>query len=250
VGGILILPATPEVIAGFIAEAEAAPEELSTIANIMPAPPMPFLPAEQHGRLVIMAMLVHTGQTEPGGRAITPFRKLAKPLADLVGPMPYPEIYPPDEEGYHPTALTHTMFLDTIDRAAAQTILDYLQASDATMRVAQLRVLGGAMARVPVEATAFAHRHSRIMANLATFYDGPADRAVRQAWVSDFAAALSQGDAGAYVNFLGDDGQARLRQAYPGRTWDRLAAVKARYDPTNLFRLNQNIPPATHKPQQ
>src|SRR5687767_597104 len=70
VGGILILPATPEVIAGFIAEAEAAPEELSTIANIMPAPPMPFLPADQHGRLVVMAMLVHAGQTEAGERAI------------------------------------------------------------------------------------------------------------------------------------------------------------------------------------
>jgi FAD/FMN-containing dehydrogenase len=88
------------------------------------------------------------------------------------------------------------------------------------------------------------------MANLATFYDGPADRAVRQAWVSDFAAALGQEDTGAYVNFLGDDGQARLRQAYPGPTWDRLAAVKARYDPTNLFRLNQNIPPATQTPGQ
>jgi FAD/FMN-containing dehydrogenase len=248
VGGILILPATPEVIAGFIAEAEAAPEELSTIANIMPAPPMPFLPAEQHGRLVVMAMLVHAGQTEAGERAITPFRKLAKPLADLVRPMPYPEIYPPDEDSYHPTAVTHTMFVDLIDRAAAETIVDHLQASDAPMRVAQLRVLGGAMARVPVAATAFAHRHSRIMANLATFYDGPADRAVRQAWVSDFAAALGQEDTGAYVNFLGDDGQARLRQAYPGPTWDRLAAVKARYDPTNLFRLNQNIPPATQRP--
>jgi FAD/FMN-containing dehydrogenase len=216
----------------------------------MPAPPMPFLPAEQHGRLVVMAMLVHAGQTETGERAIIPFRKLAKPLADLVRPMPYPEIYPPDEESYHPTAVTHTMFVDAIDRDAAETIVDHLQASDAPMRVAQLRVLGGAMARVPVAATAFAHRHSRIMANLATFYDGPADRAMRQAWVSDFAAALRQEDTGAYVNFLGDDGQARLRQAYPGPTWDRLAAVKARYDPTNLFRLNQNIPPATQTPGQ
>jgi hypothetical protein len=142
------------------------------------------------------------------------------------------------------------MFVDAIDRDTAETILDQLQASDAPMRVAQLRVLGGAMARVPMEATAFAHRHSRIMANLATFYDGPADRAVREAWVSDFAAALGQEDTGAYVNFLGDDGQARLRQAYPGPTWDHLAAVKARYDPANLFRLNQNIPPATQRSRQ
>jgi Berberine and berberine like len=116
------------------------------------------------------------------------------------------------------------------------------------MRVAQLRVLGGAMARVPVEATAFAHRRSRIMANLAAFYDGPADQAVRQAWVADFAAAVQQGDTGAYVGFLGDEGEARVRQAYPGSTWDRLAAVKARYDPTNLFRLNENVPPAADGP--
>jgi len=105
-------------------------------------------------------------------------------------------------------------------------------------------VLGGAMARVPAEATAFAHRASRIMVNLAAFYDGPEDRAVREAWVSDFEAALRQGDSGAYVNFLGDEGEARVRAAYPGSTWDRLRAIKARYDPTNLFRLNQNIPPA------
>jgi FAD/FMN-containing dehydrogenase len=106
------------------------------------------------------------------------------------------------------------------------------------------------MARVPADATAFAHRASRIMVNLAAFYQGPADRAVRQAWVTDFAAALRQGDAGAYVNFLGDEGQARVRQAYPEPTWDRLVAIKRRYDPTNLFRLNQNIPPATKPPGQ
>jgi hypothetical protein len=95
VGGMLILPATPEVIAGFITEAQAAPEELSAIANVMPAPPMPFLPAELHGKLIVMAMLVYAGDPEAGERAVAPFRKLATPLADLVRPMPYPEIYPP-----------------------------------------------------------------------------------------------------------------------------------------------------------
>jgi hypothetical protein len=101
------------------------------------------------------------------------------------------------------------------------------------------------MARVPVEATAFAHRKSRIMANVAAFYDGPQDKPLREAWVADFAAALNQGNSGAYVNFLGDEGEARVRAAYPGTTWERLTAIKARYDPTNLFRLNQNIPPAS-----
>jgi FAD/FMN-containing dehydrogenase len=245
VGGILILPATSDVIASFIAEAEAAPEELSTIANVMPSPPMPFVPEAYHGKLVVMAMMAYAGDdVEAGQQAVAPFRALAKPIADMVRPMTYPEMFPPEEGDYHPTAVAHTMFVDTVDRDVAETIMEYLQASDAAVRVAQLRVLGGAMARVPVEATAFAHRRSRIMVNVAAFYNGPEDRAKREAWVADFAAALQQRDSGAYVNFLGDEGEEQVRAAYPGATWDRLREVKARYDPTNLFRLNQNISPA------
>jgi FAD/FMN-containing dehydrogenase len=244
VGGMLVLPATAEAIAGFIAAAEAAPEELSTIANVMPAPPMPFLPEEVHGQLVILAILAYAGDESAGERAVAPFRALATPLADLVKPMPYPEIYPPDDDSYHPLAVARTMFVDAIDLGVAETIMDFLRASDATMRVAQLRVLGGAMARVPADSTAFAHRASRIMVNVAAFYEGPDDRIAKEAWVADFVSALRQGDSGAYVNFLGDEGEARVHDAYPGSTWDRLAAVKARYDPTNLFHLNQNVPPA------
>jgi FAD/FMN-containing dehydrogenase len=158
--------------------------------------------------------------------------------------MQYPEMFMPVEEDYHPTAVGHTMFIETFNRAEAQTIIDHLQASNAPVRVAQLRVLGGAVARVSAEATAYPHRKRRIMVNLAAFYDGPEDQAARQAWVTDFAAALRQGDSAAYVNFIGDEGEARVRDAYPGETWERLAAIKARYDPTNLFRLNHNIPPA------
>jgi FAD/FMN-containing dehydrogenase len=241
-GGMLILPASADVIASFIAEAESAPEELSTIANIMPAPPMPFLPPEHHGRLVVMAFLAYAGGGEAGERAVAPFRALAEPIVDMVRPMRYPEIYPPDDTSYHPTAVGRTMFVDEVRRGHAQTIVDHLQASDASLRVAQLRVLGGAMARVPAEATAFAHRTSRILVNLAAFYDGPEDQPRRARWVAEFAAALRQNDAGAYVNFLGDEGEARIRQAYPGSTWERLVEIKARYDPENLFRLNQNIP--------
>jgi hypothetical protein len=248
VGGLLVLPATPEAIAGFVAEAEAAPEELSTIANILPAPPLPFLPPEQHGRLVIMATLAYAGDPEAGERAVAPFRALAPPITDLVKPMPYPQIYPPEEGDYHPTAVSHTMFVDAIDREATEAIVEHLQASTAPMRVAQLRVLGGAMARVPAEATAFAHRASRHMVNVAAVYQRPEQAPEHQAWVDRFAAALQDGDARAYVNFLGDEGQARIRQAYPGSTWERLAAIKGRYDPTNLFRRNQNIPPTTADP--
>lgn len=244
VGGMLLLPASPEVIASFMAEAEAAPEELSTIANIMPAPPMPFVPPEVHGRLVVMAMLAYTGAVEAGERAIAPFRALARPIADLVRPMSYPEMFPPEDDSYHPMAVAHTMFVNQIDRHAAESIIDHLQASDAPVRVAQLRALGGAVARIPAEETAYFHRPARIMANLAAFYTGPEDRLRREAWLADFSTALDQETPGAYVNFMGEEGEARIRVAYPGATWERLAAVKARYDPTNLFHLNQNIPPA------
>jgi FAD/FMN-containing dehydrogenase len=240
---MLILPATPEVIIGFIAEAEAAPDELSTIANVMTAPPMPFLPKELHGKPVVMAMLVHAGEAGAGERALAPFRALATPLADMLRPMQYPEIYPPEEGGYHPVAAGRNMFVDRIDRAAAETILDHLKSSTGTMAVAQLRVLGGAMSRVPSAATSFAHRSSRIMVNLAAMYNRPEEKEVHEAWVAEFQSALRQEDGGAYVNFLTTEGEASIRAAYPGETYNRLAAIKTRYDPGNLFRLNQNIAP-------
>jgi FAD/FMN-containing dehydrogenase len=243
VGGMLLLPATPETIAGFIAANEGAPEGLSAIANVMPAPPMPFLPEEHHGKLAIMAIMAYAGDEAAARPVLAPFRELAEPLADMVQPSPYPEIYPPEDESYRPKAAAKTMFIDHVDLDTAKTIVEHLNASDAEMRVAQLRVLGGAMARVPADATAFAHRSSRIMVNIAAFWEGD-DRPRREAWVDGFMKALDQGDHGAYVNFLADE-PARIRDAYPGSTFDRLAQIKARYDPTNLFHHNHNIPPAS-----
>ena len=242
-GGMLVLPATSETVAGYIAAAEAAPEELSTIANVMTAPPMPFLPEEWHGRVVILGMIGFAGDPEAGERAVAPFRALAEPLADMVAASPYAAMFPPEDPDYHPTAVAVNMHIDHVDRDTAATIVDHLERSDASLRAAQLRVLGGAMARVPADATAYAHRSSRIMVNLAAFYEGEGDRAAKEAWVKDFAAAIDQGDAAVYSNFLGDEGPERVRDAYPGSTWDRLVEVKRRYDPANLFRLNQNVTP-------
>src|SRR6185312_11883757 len=165
-GGMLILPATPEIIASFVAEADAAPEELSAIAKVMKAPPMPWVPEAAHGKLVIMAMLVYAGDIEAGERAIARFRSLAKPVADIVKPMRYPDIYPPDQ-GMHPVASVRTMFVNNIDSGVAQTIVDYVHAATAQIAAAEIRVLGGAMARVSTDATAFAHRRKRIMMNVA-----------------------------------------------------------------------------------
>jgi FAD/FMN-containing dehydrogenase len=245
VGGLLFLPATPETITAFVAEAQAAPDELTTIANVMPAPPMPFLPEEFHGSLVIFAMLTCVGDVEAGERAIAPFRSIAPPIADMVRPMTYPEMYMPEEDGSHPIGVVRSLFVDSLGLAEAGTIVEQLEASTAMMRVAQIRVLGGAVSGVANDATAYAHRDRPIMVNTAALYEQAEDEAVHQAWVRGFASALAGGDLRAYVNFLVDEGPERVRQAYPAATWERLRSIKARYDPTNLFRHNQNIPPAS-----
>jgi hypothetical protein len=185
--------------------------------------------------------MAFAGDDAAAQRALAPFRSIATPLADLVKPGSYLTMFPPEDPNMHPTAASRTMFVDAIDAAAARTILEHLAASDAPMRAAQLRVLGGAMARVPAEATAFAHRSKPILVNVAAFYQDAATRESRRAWVAAFAEALQAGNDAAYVGFLGDDGAARIRAAYPGATWERLARVKATYDPENLFRVNQNV---------
>jgi FAD/FMN-containing dehydrogenase len=136
------------------------------------------------------------------------------------------------------------MFATEVTPETAAAVVQLIASSDAPMRVAQIRVLGGQSARVAADATAYAHRSQPLMVNVASFYVGDDDKARRQAWVDELSAALHDGDDAAYVNFVGDEGDARVRAAYPGTTWDRLRAVKAQYDPTNLFRRNQNIPPA------
>ena len=137
------------------------------------------------------------------------------------------------------------MFADDVGVRQAETILERVGESSATLAACEIRVLGGAMARVGTDATAFAHRHSRIMVNVAARYDpSTSERSEHAAWVGRLSAELDDGAPGAYAGFLADEGEERVRAAYPGATWERLAAVKATYDPDNVFRLNQNIPPA------
>jgi FAD/FMN-containing dehydrogenase len=242
VGGMLLLPGSAEVIEALVATAEAAPEELSLIANVMVAPPMPFLPPAAHGQLVVMTLLCYAGDAEAGERALAPFRALADPIADMVQPMPYAGLFEPADDMEVAEESARSLFMDGVDSRAATAIVEQLRATTAPMAVAQLRVLGGAMDRVPAEATAFAHRDRRVMAGVGCVYQDAGERPTHEAWADGFAAAL-RGGPGVYVNFLSNEGPDRVREAYPGRTWDRLVEVKRRYDPGNLFRLNQNIPP-------
>jgi FAD/FMN-containing dehydrogenase len=113
------------------------------------------------------------------------------------------------------------------------------------MAMTQIRILGGAMARVPSGATAFAHRDAAVMVTMLTMFEDPAEAPIHEAWTEAYYQALRPRATGVYSNFLEAEGEARIREAYPEATYRRLAEVKRRYDPTNLFRLNQNIRPAT-----
>jgi FAD/FMN-containing dehydrogenase len=244
VGGMLILPASTDVLTGLVAAAEAAPEELSIIANVMKAPPMPFVPSEHHGKPIIVAPMVYAGDAEAAEHALTPIRALATPLADMVRPMRYPEIYEAPEGAGPAGAAGTNVFVDDFAADAAEAILEHLGTSTAPMPAAQLRVLGGAVARVPGDATAFGHRSAKMMINVAAMYATPEEAPEHEDWARRLVAALADEDAGAYVGFLGDDGEQGVRRAYPAAILERLREVKRRYDPNNLFRLNANVPPA------
>lgn len=241
-GGLLALPATPEVVAGFVAEAGAAPEELSTIANVMVAPPLPFLPPHLVGQTALVALIAYAGDPEAGMRATDRFRALAEPLADMVAPVRYRELFEGEEADFHPLAVGENLFVDGIGTTHAGAILDGLETSTAMLRAVQLRVLGGAMARVAPDATAFAHRDRSIMANVAAMYLEPEERDEHADWARRLAASLRSGDDAAYIGFL-DDRPENPRRAYPTATWARLQDVKRRYDPENLLHRNQNVPP-------
>ena len=161
---------------------------------------MPFLPAEVRGRLVIMGLLAYAGPVAEAEAALRPFREIATPIADLVRPMPYAEMFPPEDPNFHPTTVIRNLFVNRISAEDGETIVERLTNSKAPMRVAQIRVLGGAAARVPNDATAYAHRNSAIMVNVAAFYTSPEDRLVQDRWVEALRRGASAG------------GQGRLRQ--------------------------------------
>ncbi len=244
-GGILFMPPTREVLQSLVPIAASAPEELTTIAFIMPAPPAPFVPAEYHGQPTVAIMFVYAGDPADGQAALEPFRAVAAPMAELVMPMPYAGIYEftkaAEERGH---ASHRSLFLDTLDDAAVDEIVARTTATDGPPVMTQIRVLGGAVARVPSSATAFAHREAPVMVALIAPYDDPAQAPVVEARLQTYYEALRPGSVGVYANFLEDEGEDRIREAYPELTYRRLAQVKRRYDPTNLFHLNQNIRPA------
>jgi len=244
-GGELLLPASREVLRGYLDYVATAPDDLTTIANLMHAPPAPHVPPERVGEPVLSVLVCWTGSIADGERALAPLRALATPVADAVGPMPYPAIYrfTAHQAAPHASAI-RMMFADELSDATLDAALAALHGATSPYSIIQFRGLGGALARVDADATAFAHRDRRyFVAIIGIWLDAAEDAALHRAWVGSLWQAIQHEGSGVYVNFLENEGADRIRAAYPAATLARLAEIKRRYDPQNVFRLNQNIPP-------
>jgi Berberine and berberine like len=192
-----------------------------------------------------MIQVCYTGDLVEGERVVAPLRALGTPIADLIAPMPYPAMFALTEEAAM-SGFVHderSLLLRTVDDEALHTLVQKALVFMAPGMIVQLRVLGGAMSRVAKYATAFANRDAQAM--IMVGYMGPksAQTTYLHANMEQIWQAIRPYAAGVYVNFLADEGEQRIHDAYPLPTYTQLSALKNHYDPTNLFRLNQNIKP-------
>jgi FAD/FMN-containing dehydrogenase len=248
--GVVMFLVRPDLLTSYLRIAAEAPDELSTIAMLTLAPPMPMLPAEHHGKPVFMVSFCYAGSPQEGGRVVAPLLALGSPVMQLVQPMPYTVLYEFSAEGtVSRPASIRSLFLEGLDDATATALVEHLDRATSHECMVQLRVLGGAMSRVPGDSTAFGHRDKAYMATIINSWRETSSGAVavekHRAWTEAAWHLLQPHSNGAYVNFLGDEGDDALRQAYPPETYERLAVVKQSYDPSNLFKGNRNIPPVS-----
>jgi hypothetical protein len=242
-GGALVLPPDPDVIRRFGEFALHAPDELTTIAAVMRIPPVPFVPEERHGELAFVVLTRWAGDIDEGERVIAPMRALAEPIADVIGPMPYAGMYAFTEMATlpHQNEVRQT-YVQSLDEVAELVVAHGGGPSPANM--IQIRPLGGAFSRVPADATAFSHRDKNFFVAVIGIWFDTAEAPANRAWALGAWKDLRPHGQGVYSNFLAVEGADRVREAYSPRTYARLEQAKRRYDPDNVFHLNQNIAPA------
>jgi FAD/FMN-containing dehydrogenase len=245
-GGAIVYPATREGLRAYADATAAAPDELTTITFVLKAPPLPFVPADAHGTPVHLILPCYVGDLDTGNEALAPLRALAgrTPLADTTGPMPYPGLY--DLTAMAAVSRPHAIrnaYLRALTDETIEVVLDFVERVTSPFSLVALRELGGAMARVPADATAFAHRDKAFYLAADSSWEAEPHAERHIAWADAFWQAVAPHTDGAYAGFLDDEGDDRVRSAYSPATYRRLAEIKRRYDPANLFRLNPNVRP-------
>jgi FAD/FMN-containing dehydrogenase len=241
-------PEAVEVLAHFEALSRTVPDEVSMSAALFSAPPAAFVPPELHFQPVVGLAACHVGPPRQGERALEPIRRFGRPVVDTFSVQPYTAVQQWFDGGvphglhYH----CRSEWLNPLDTGAIRALAQGAAAASSPLSQVLVRHMGGATARVGVDATAFRFRNARHILTIAAAWtpdDGRGD--FHRQWCRETWAALQPWSAGgAYVNQLVDEAPERTREAYGAATWDRLVAIKRRYDPANLFRMNQNIDPA------
>ena len=212
------------------------------------APPEPFVPKELIGTPMIALALCYTGSAEDGEQAIKPLRAFMQPVIDLIGPHPYLGLQgmfdPTAPKGIH--AYWKTENFNTLNDAAIDAIVDHgtRMGSLSHFSAVHIHHWGGAIERVNKDLTAFAHRDARYVMNIIGLWMEHENASKHITWARNFSQAMQSYSTGqAYLNFLGNEGGTGVRAAYDVKRYERLVALKNKYDSTNLFRLNQNIQP-------
>ena len=231
--------------------APEAPDELGIALSMMPAPPLPFVPPAERGKPVLGLVLAWCGDPEAGERAIAPLRRVGTPLADVVRPIPYVALQSmldggaPPGRHYHWKSHRLAGFPDEV----IDVFLDRLDATTSPFAQINGWAMGGAVSRVDPDATAVGEREVGFDISLAVGWPGSDPEPERhRAWARDGWEALAAHSVGLYANFISDEGAAGVEAAY-GRRLDRLTALKDRYDPANVFRLNANVAPSREVPR-
>jgi FAD/FMN-containing dehydrogenase len=223
------------------------PDELTTMANLLTAPPAPFIPEEWHGKKLVAFLGAYAGPVEDGAEAMRPLRELGDPVADLIGPMPYMQmqglvdaLYPHGTRAYFKAG-----YLRHLDDAAIETATRFHQEASSPSSEIHIHHFGGAVARVPDSETAYGERQAPFVLNILAVSHEPDAWETHVDWAQRLYAAVEPSmTGGAYINYLSAEGPERVRAAYGAEKFARLQELKDRYDPTNLFHLNQNVPPS------
>jgi FAD/FMN-containing dehydrogenase len=255
-------PVGPEVLSGLIIHplaqakelltayrrlAAEAPNELAIWFVMRKAPPLPFLPPDFHGQGMLAFAACYSGDIEKGRKAVAPLEALGKPIANVIAPHPFTAwqsiLDPLLTPGYRNYWKSH--FFTELSDGAIDVLIDSanrLPSPDCEIAFAQL---GGAINKVSPTATAYPHRDAEFTLNVHTRWMEPSQDEVCIKWARDLFDRMAPfGTGGVYVNFMPEDETQRVRAGAYGPNYERLTRVKAKVDPTNLFRHNQNIPPA------
>jgi FAD/FMN-containing dehydrogenase len=235
-----------EALRGYRDGVADAPDELTTILTLRLVPPLPAYPEELHGRPVLNVAACWSGGLERGERAVAPLRRLGTPLYDLIQPRPFLALQGmfdatvPWGWGYY----WKSWELDALTDGAVDALVDAASRLATPQTYVIVFQLGGAVARVPEDATAYPQRDAAFNVNINGVWTDAADREAAVRWTRDtFEALRPYADGRAYVNFMGAEEPERVRAAYGERRYGRLVALKRRFDPDNVFRLNQNVVP-------